>query len=260
MTDGKIAYARRFEEPFKGPIIPFGAMVECHPISTRDLSRLHQFGKKVLPSIFLGYELVAGGIWEGDILIGDLGRFGTVGRIRYLPSKNQCEGNIDQTKNDQFIFPIADGPAQLAGRDHEFREPTLRRERTARSGDCSRELEGELGESPQTESTDDDEARADFWSTQGDFIYRHHNEPRVQLYVPKEDTFPILLKYIDVTRSTHTDLDVMQEKRIDDYWNVDANRSLSDSWKGITKFTLLKEKPPKGKMWSGEETDKSSND
>ena len=25
----------------------------------------------------------------------------------------------------------------------------------------------------------------------------------------------------------------------------------SDSWKGFTKFTLLKEKPPKGYMWSG---------
>ena len=46
-------------------------------------------------------------------------------------------------------------------------------------------------ESQPTESTDDAEARADFWSIQGDFIYRHHNEPRVQLHVPKEETFPI---------------------------------------------------------------------
>ena len=53
-----------------------------------------------------------------------------------------------------------------------------------------------------------------------------------------------------VTRSTHTDLDVMQETRVDDYWNVDSNRSLSDSWKGAAKFTLLKDKPPKGYMWS----------
>ena len=44
---------------------------------------------------------------------------------------------------------------------------------------------------------------------------------------------------------------MLQQKRIDDYWNVDANRSLSDSWKGFTKFTLLKEKPPKGSMWPG---------
>ena len=80
----------------------------------------------------------------------------------------------------------------------------------------------------------------DFWSIQGSFICRHHNESRVQLYVSKEETFPIPLKYIDVTRSTHTDLDVLQEKRIDDYWHVDENRNLSNSWRGFTKFTLLK--------------------
>ena len=78
----------------------------------------------------------------------------------------------------------------------------------------------------QNQSTDDAESRADFWSTQDNFLYRHHNEPRVQHYVPKEKPFPIPLKYIDVTRSTYTDLDVMQEKRVGDYWNVDSNRSL----------------------------------
>ena len=41
--------------------------------------------------------------------------------------------------------------------------------------------------------------------------------------MPKEETFPIPLKYIDVTMSTHTDVNVMQE-RINDCWNVDSNR------------------------------------
>ena len=59
------------------------------------------------------------------------------------------------------------------------------------------------------------------------------------------------MKYTDVTRATYTNLDVLQEKRIDDCCNVDANRSLSDSWKVFTKFALLKEKPPKGYMSSG---------
>ena len=103
-----------------------------------------------------------------------------------------------------------------------------------RSENLSGELQGEPGESQPTESTDDAEARADFWSVQGDFIHRHHNEPRVQLYVPKEETLPIPLNYTDATRSTYTDLDVMQEKRVDDHWNVDSNRSLSDPWKGFT--------------------------
>ena len=46
--------------PFKGPVIPFGAVVEYHPVSAKDLSRLHQFGSKVLPGKFLGRALHAG--------------------------------------------------------------------------------------------------------------------------------------------------------------------------------------------------------
>ena len=96
------------------------------------------------------------------------------------------------------------------------------------------------GEEFQPEETKDDAGiHKDFWSIQRDFIYRHHIEPRVQLYVPGEESFPVPLKYIDVNRSTHTDLDVAQEKRIDDHRNVDGNRSLSDSWTGFTRFTLL---------------------
>ena len=85
----------------------------------------------------------------------------------------------------------------------------------------------------------------------GSFIYRHHVEPRVKLYSPREESFPIPLKYFDVTRITHTNLDVKQEKRIDDYWNIDRSRDLSDPWTGFTQFTLLDEKAPDGYMWSG---------
>ena len=61
-----------FGQPFKGPIIPFGSLVEYHPITAKDQSRIHQFGKKVLSGLFLGYALYAGGIWKGDVLIADL--------------------------------------------------------------------------------------------------------------------------------------------------------------------------------------------
>ena len=149
----------------------------------------------------------------------------------------------DTKKGDEFIFPIADGAAKLLGRDYELREHTPRRDQTVRSEDFRGEFQGEPEESQPTSLEDDAEARADFWSIQGDFICRHHNEPRVQLFVPKKKHSLFSLKNIDVTRSTHTDLDVNQEKRIGDYWNVDLNRSLSDLWNGFTKFTLLKEKP-----------------
>ena len=51
----------------------------------------------------------------------------------------------------------------------------------------------------------------------------------------------------------------MQESRIDDYWNIDGPRDLSDSWTGFTQFTLLSEKPPEGYMVRGE-TDKTASD
>ena len=83
-------------------------------------------------------------------------------------------------------------------------------------------------------------------------MYRHHVEPRVKLYSPREESFPIPLKYIDVSRTTRTNLDVKQEKRIDDYWNIDGSRDLLDPWTGFTQFTPLNEKPPDAFMWSGE--------
>ena len=85
----------------------------------------------------------------------------------------------------------------------------------------------------------------------GNFKNRHHVEPRVKLYSPGEESFPIPLKHIDVSRTTHTNLDVMQESRIDDYWNIVGSRDSSDPWTGFTQFTLLEEKPPDGYMWSG---------
>ena len=61
-----------------------------------------------------------------------------------------------------------------------------------------------------------------------------------------------LFHCIDVSRTTHANLDVKQEKRIDDHWNIDGSRNLSDPWTGYTQFTRLDEKPPDGDMWSGE--------
>ena len=45
-------------------------------------------------------------------------------------------------------------------------------------------------------------------------------------------------------------MDVKQEKRIDDDWNIDGSRDLSDPWTGFTQFTLLDEEAPDGYTWS----------
>ena len=151
-------------------------------------------------------------------------------------------------KEGEFTFPIADGRIKTPGEDQELKTSTLIRPRPIR-GEDQRDFLGELeGSFPQPHDSfrDAGEAINDFWSVSGNFIYHHHVEPRVKLYSPREESFPIPLKYIDVTRTTHTNLDVKQEKRIDDYWNI------------FTQFTLLDEKAPDGYTWSGGEIDEKA--
>ena len=76
-------------------------------------------------------------------------------------------------------------------------------------------------------------------------MYRHHVEPRVKLYSPREESFPVPLKkslmypelLIRIWMSS-------KRRRIDDYWGIDGSRDLSDPWTGFTQFTLLEEKTP----------------
>ena len=185
LSDGKIPYERRFGQSRKGPIIPFGSLVEYITLSLR----------KTVKN----------------------------GRIKTL------------------------------GGDQDLRTSTLIRERPIRGEshvDFLGEPEGSLPP-PYDSFPDAGEAMNDVWSTSGNFIYRHHVEPRVQLYSPREEPFPVPLEHIDVSRTTHTNLVVKQERRIDDYWNIDVSKDFSDSWTGFTQFTLLEEKPLNGYTWSG---------
>ena len=74
-----------------------GSLAEYYPITSKDQSRIHQFGKKVLPGLFLGYALYAGRIWKGDVLVADLEELETMDASENLLEKTQCErGDISQ--------------------------------------------------------------------------------------------------------------------------------------------------------------------
>ena len=161
---------------------------------------------------------------------------------------------------ENLLFRIADGRIETSGGDQDLKTSTLVRHRPIQGEskiDFLGESEGSLPPSHDSLS-DAGDAINDFWSMSGSFIYRHHVEPRVKLYSPREESFPIPVKYIGVSRTTHTNLDVKQEKCIDDYWNIDGFRNLSYPWTGMTQFTLLEEKPPDGYMWSGEIDEKTA--
>ena len=75
--------------PFKGPIVPFGALVEYHPSSQKDHARIHQFGKKVLPGIFLGYDEIVGRIWKRRYSEADLENLESWMRQTFLLEEHQ---------------------------------------------------------------------------------------------------------------------------------------------------------------------------
>ena len=116
-------------EPFEGPISPFGSLVEYHPISSKDQSRIHQFGKKVFPGLFLGYALYAGGIWKGDVLIADLEELETMNASEIFSKRLNAKEVIFLKEKGEFIFPIADGRIKLLGGDQGLRTSTLMRQR-----------------------------------------------------------------------------------------------------------------------------------
>ena len=61
--------------------------IACRTAPTPRPKRIHQFGKKVLPGIFLGYELIAGGIWKGDILTADVEEFSDLDASAVYPRR-----------------------------------------------------------------------------------------------------------------------------------------------------------------------------
>ena len=86
------------------------------PITAKDQSRIHQFGKKVLPGLFLGYALYAGGIWKGDVLIAVLEELETMDASE-IYSKRLNAKEVIFPKQGEFIFPIADGRIKTPGGD-----------------------------------------------------------------------------------------------------------------------------------------------
>ena len=61
VADGLTAFEKRFGKTCDGPYFHFGSSVEYLPITAKDKSKTHQFVKKTLKGIFLGYVLRSGG-------------------------------------------------------------------------------------------------------------------------------------------------------------------------------------------------------
>ena len=141
------------------------------------------------------------------------------GRIRNIPRRLNAKEVLITQRNGEFVFPVADGSAKLSGRDYEI--PGTHSETGANRK--------ERGFQPDSQGAAEESQPAEQkrWtrSTKIFLVYSRrfhlpssHWTESSTFMCQKKKHFLFHLKYIDVTRSTYTDLDIAQEKRIDDYW------------------------------------------
>ena len=127
------------------------AMVEYHPISAKDISRLHRFGPKVLPDICLGYALHAGGIWEGDIMVVDIEELEEMDASEIHARRLNAKEMLTPLQNEKCVFPVADGTVKTS---------TLIRDRPER-GEEQEIFRGESDELSSPNPLQDDSTRDD---------------------------------------------------------------------------------------------------
>ena len=212
LADGKTPCERQYGEKFTGPIIPFGSMVAYHPISMRDQSWFHQFED-------CGKDVFWLRLWKN--------RIRCTHQIFILEGSTRKKVLITQKKGNEFIFSPADGTAKLSASDYEFREPNLRREPNRKE----RRFQQRTSRWTRRVSTD----RIQQMTLTPEVIlvdsrWLHLSSSQwtsSSTRVPKEETFPIPLKYIEITRSYLHKCVCYKRRRIDDYG------------KGFTKFALL---------------------
>ena len=131
----------------------------------KDQSRIHQFGKKVLPGLFLGYALYAVRIWKGDVLVADLEELETMDASEIYSKRLNAKEVIFPKEKGGFIFPIADGRINSLGGDQDLRTSILIRQRPIQGAshpDFLGESEGSLPP-PHDSFPDAGEARNEFF-------------------------------------------------------------------------------------------------
>ena len=171
-----------------------------------------------------------------------------------------------QTPNGQIHFPLSTGelkqPGRLGKSATRFRVLRKQRKKNTNESDAEEivtETEDEQQVGPENtdpielkrtaESYQEEKIMEDFWVIDGDWIIRHHVNPRTKLFVPNPDDFPIPLKYIDIIRVTETDVLDAKLQRKDDFWIISKDEDPRESWTGKTRFLIKRPQPEKGFTW-----------
>ena len=130
-------------------------MADWYPISARDQSRLNRFGKKVLPGTFLGYALIAGGIWKGDTLVADMEALENMDASQSRPRRINAKEVLTPQRGEHFLDSQSQMEQQNCQEEITNSENPLQGgSKPVGSEDLSGELQGKPEGSQPTEPTE----------------------------------------------------------------------------------------------------------
>ena len=250
LSDGKTPYERRCVQPFKGPIFPFGSLVECHSIPSKDQSKIHQIGKKAMDcssdTHFSRVEFGRVTYWLQTLRSWKRWthrkstRKDSMRKKWYFPNKEKLffQSQMDESKTLEEIRNCEHPP--WYGRD-QFKEKVtmiflenqkglfhnhkfhfwMPVKRLMISGPCQETSFADITLNPESSF-----ARPD----------KNH-----YLFHLNALTFPQLPKRIWMSSKRNASMN---------FWNIDGSRDLSDYWTSFTRF-IFGRKPPNRYMWFG---------
>ena len=249
---------------FKEPIVPNGSLVEYHPVIAKGPVKSPSIWKESLTWIVPLIRIVRWrGIWKGDVLVADLEELETMDASEIYSKKTQCErgDKFPKEKGESIFFQSKmDESSSLEEIKTWEHPPWYGSDQLEEKShfDFLRESEGSLPP-PHESFPYASEAIYDFWSMSGNFIYRHHVEPRVKLLlaerriIPSEVHWRIQNYLYKIWMSNKRNASMIFGMSM-------GQETFSDPWTGFTQFTLLEEKPPEGCLWCGEEINEKTAD
>ena len=217
---------------------------ERHPIPARDQPILHQLGKTVPPRTPLGHAWIALDFGKEMLWLRIWKTWKSWTHQKFILEESTRKKNwYHKRKKNSY--------SQLQMAQQNCQEDTTDSENPHKGGNklwgAKTSVENFLNRQNQKMTLKPVPTSGRFKVTSSQVMTWNS---RVQLYLPKGETFPVPLKYTDVTRSTHTDLGVVKEKCVDDCRNVDFRTEVCGILgKDLPKKSLLKEEPPRRYKW-----------
>ena len=220
---GKTPYERRFGKPFKGPIIPLwftGWGITL--FSAKDQSRIHLWERKSYLDCSSDTDCTRVYFGRVTYWLQTLRSWRRWTHRKSTSKKTQCERGWYFPQNGFSSHKWTNQTSWRRSRPENIHLDTG----SSNSRRKSRWFSRRIRRVSSTTSRLISGCWVKRWMISGPYQETSYTvitlNQEVKLYSPREEPFPVPLRYIDVSRTTDTNLDVKQQRRIDDYWNVDG--------------------------------------